>query len=81
MKIKVVYSVLEEQHSQLVKVPDELANKLEEWNNPHKAEEFLKKQMHEIICEQKNLGSHEVKIHEIYEKKQPKQPSEQGFER
>ena len=87
MQLKVIYSILgREKQNQLINVPNELIEKLKEYDNPKKAEDFLSKKLQETICRKKELDSFEVKIHEFYEKKEPKKKKskpqqQQGFER
>ena len=78
MKIKTIYSILQgKKQTQIISVPNELIDKLKEFNST-KANEFLENKLKETICRKKNLDTFEVEICEFYEKKpKQKKPAQQ----
>ena len=82
MKIKTIYSILQgKKQTQIISVPNELIDKLKEFNST-KANEFLEDKLKETICRKKNLDTFEVEICEFYEKKpKQKKTAQQQMER
>jgi hypothetical protein len=71
-KVIIVYSIYSDGWSDDRKteldVGSKIIDSLKDWNNPHKAMDFLENEVKEFLCSEWKVKEHNLKILEVYKK-------------